>query len=346
MKRESDDPVMQALLYPLDHGLVPRVDGSVLLVNPINVAGLAGLAAPDRTAIWQWWRGPADSLATAGYAVSPEPPAQGDFSLTALRVPQQRDDALFLLAFLWSRLRAGGMLMAAAGNDAGGRRLMDDLSPYLPGVQSASKHKSRIVWAMRDGATARALPADWLVGGTPRQHPATGFWTRPGLFSWDRIDAGTAMLLPFLATGLSGVVADLGCGMGVIADHVLATSPAVEKIICIDADARAVDAARKNLADRHPARAVEYHWADLSQDFVHPPVDHVVMNPPFHAEKITAINLGRAFIGNAARILRPGGTLTMVANAHLPYEDILAEKFASITRLHQAGGFKIMRAKR
>lgn len=346
MKRESNDPVMQALLHPIDRGLVPRVDGPILLVNAMLAPGLDHIAVPDRAAVWQWWRGAADSLIAAGYDVSFEPPVQNDAALALLRVPQQREDALFLLAFVWSRLRPGGLLIAAAGNDAGGRRLMDDLSPHLPGVQSASKHKSRIVWAKRDTATAHALPADWLAGGVLRKHPVTGLWTRPGLFSWDRIDVGTATLLPLLPTGLTGIVADLGCGLGVIADHVLTTSPAVEKIICIDADARAIDAARKNLSTRHPSRVAEYHWADLSQQFTHGPVDHIVMNPPFHAEKATAIDLGRAFIGNAAGLLRSGGTLTMVANAHLPYEDILAEKFVSISRPHQGGGFKIIRAQR
>ena len=52
-----------------------------------------------------------------------------------------------------------------------------------------------------------------------------GLWSQPGVFSWNRIDPGSALLAQTLPA-LSGKGADFGCGVGYLAHTVLA-SPAV-----------------------------------------------------------------------------------------------------------------------
>jgi 16S rRNA (guanine1207-N2)-methyltransferase len=51
--------------------------------------------------------------------------------------------------------------------------------------------------------------------------------------------------------------------------------------------------------------------------------DAIVMNPPFHRGQDTRVDVGRAFIHAAARALRRGGGLYLVANRQLPYEGVL-----------------------
>ena len=61
-----------------------------------------------------------------------------------------------------------------------------------------------------------------IAEGAPRFVDEIGFWSQPGVFSWDRIDPGSALLLVHLPA-LSGRGADLGCGIGVLARSVLAS---------------------------------------------------------------------------------------------------------------------------
>lgn len=333
---------MQALAYPFERDLAIFPAGPVLLVNALPCPGPWD---PSNTTIWQYWKGAVGAFAEKGFTILSDAPqgSGGKYAGVFLRLPRQREDARFMMDSAWAVLEPGGLFMVAAANDSGGARLEKDLSPYLPDFQSAVKHKCRIVWCQKG---AQNFPDSWLTAGAMQLHPALGLWTQPGLFSWDHVDSATNLLLPHIPSGLTGSVADLGCGAGAIADHVLRTSPLVQKMFCLDADARAVAACSKNMAERHPGRNVVCDWVDLSRDYKTDPVDVVVMNPPFHAEKMQAIALGQSFIKNAGAMLCPDGSLFMVANAHLPYEDMLGQNFQSCDKLHEGQGFKIFHAKR
>lgn len=340
----NDDPAMMALLYPLQTGLViPAMP--VLAVNAVPIPGMAAILPPGQTHICQWWAGPARALEGTGYPVDN---AFGDltYPLVLLRAPRQVEEARFLLARCWAAVAPGGAMIVAAANDAGGRRLVDYIAPHAAGFSEWSKHKCRIVaLSNKAGAT---FPPHWLEQGDWQVQAATGLRTRPGLFSWDRVDPATALLLRVMdITDLSGAGADLGCGIGVIADHVLTHGAKVQSILCADADARAIEAAAYNLRTRHPARKASTLWADLSHGALpQRGLDFIVTNPPFHSEKKQAVALGCSFITLAARALRRGGVLWMVANAHLPYEEILQKDFSSFSCITREGGFKILRAVR
>ena len=74
--------------------------------------------------------------------------------------------------------------------------------------------------------------------------------------------------------------------------------------------------------------------------------DTVVMNPPFHSGRSGNPDLGRAFIINSARNLRPKGDLWMVANRHLPYEKILNQFFENVSEILGNSTFKLFQASR
>ncbi len=140
----------------------------------------------------------------------------------------------------------------------------------------------------------------------------------------------------------SGRGADLGCGIGVLAHGVL-TSPAVESLALVDIDRRAIEVARRNVADPR----VSFHWDDVADG--EPPLadlDFVVMNPPFHDTGVEDKRLGQQFIRRASQILRKGGVCWLVANRHLPYEKALAEHFAKVRLAQEANGFKVFEATR
>jgi 16S rRNA (guanine1207-N2)-methyltransferase len=137
-------------------------------------------------------------------------------------------------------------------------------------------------------------------------------------------------------------VADFGCGWGFLTRHVLATCPPITKIDGIDAEHRAVEAARANIPD---PRAT-FHWLDLINEAAPATYDAIVCNPPFHAGRAAEPALGQGFITVAARALKPGGRFYMVANRGLPYEPLLKANFASFETLADNNKFRVTRAVR
>ncbi|WP_293481741.1 class I SAM-dependent methyltransferase [Phenylobacterium sp.] len=234
-------------------------------------------------------------------------------------------------------LRPGGVLTALAPKDKGGSRLRKSLEAFGVTVAEDARRHHRFCRVVRPQAVVGLEAA--IAAGAPRIVPALGFWSQPGVFSWDRLDPGSALLLQALPP-LAGEGADLGCGVGVLAARVLA-SPAVTRLTGVELDRRAVECARRNLDDPR----VTLRWADARQAGLEG-LDFVVMNPPFHDGGAEDRDLGVAFVRAAAAMLRKGGTCWLVANRHLPYEAPLREAFASVDVRAEGGGYKVFEARR
>ena len=147
-----------------------------------------------------------------------------------------------------------------------------------------------------------------------------GLVTRVGVFSAEKVDAGSAALAEALPDHLGPNVVDLGAGWGWLSREILKRE-SVETLTLIEADRVALDCARENLKDER----ARFIWGDATQPRAR--FDTVVMNPPFHQGRSGEPALGQAFIRTAAASLTPRGALWMVANRHLPYEDTLRAHF-------------------
>ena len=170
--------------------------------------------------------------------------------------------------------------------------------------------------------------------GDPRQlRKVDDFVTCPGLFSWDRLDAGSFLLLQALPA-LRGAVADFGCGPGLFARHLEGYS----QLDLIDVDSRAVAAATANCPNSRGFCLDLVHEA-APQDY-----DFILLNPPFHGQGAESRQLGQALVGRAVAHLKPEGQLWMVSNSHLDYRpqlESLAHQVISDER-----GFRIMMAEK
>jgi 16S rRNA (guanine1207-N2)-methyltransferase len=235
-------------------------------------------------------------------------------------------------------LKPGAPLLAFAPKDKGGGRLRKALEAFGCTVGEDARRHHRFCHAARPDAPAGLAEA--IAAGGPRLSRTLGVWTQPGVFSWDRVDPGSARLMQLLPP-LSGRGGDLGCGLGLLAQRVLA-SPAVTALACIDIDRRAVECARRNLDDPR----VDLAWADVRQATAGDDLDFVVMNPPFHDGGVEDRRLGVAFVEKAAAMLRRGGVCWLVANRHLPYEQALSTAFESFAVRDDGQGYKVIEARR
>lgn len=269
-----------------------------------------------------------------------------DESLCAVTVlaPPGTQERAFVLVHAMRTLKPGAGFTVLAPKAAGGTRLMKELAALgAECLADNPKAHYRIV----TGQAPRTAPEDgqlWprvMALSGPQLCAKTGLWTQPGVFSWNRLDPGTALLLSHLPP-LAGRGADYGCGIGHLAIKALASAK-VSALICADVDRRAVEAARRNIND--PRTSIV--WADaVSGGLDATGLDFVVMNPPFHDGGAEDRALGQAFARAAATALRPGGRCWLVANRHLPYEAVLADSFTSVAMRAQANGFKVFEAVR
>jgi 16S rRNA (guanine1207-N2)-methyltransferase len=342
----APNAALAALFVPFESAeLRLPADGRVLFLRARAGVRLREMAQPG----WlceQSFMPFADELGRNGLHVG-EPAADEVFPLVLVLPPRQRDEARALFARALRHTAPGGTLLASMPNTEGAKSGEADLAKLTGAAQHLSKHKCRVFWSTPNAAGMdQALLADWLTLDAPRAI-VDGYVSRPGLFAWDRIDRASALLAAHLPDDLHGRVADLGAGYGYLASQVIARCPRVSTIDLYEAEARALEPARVNLAraQRECGRelSVAVHWHDVTRGLPQR-YDAIVSNPPFHQGRADLPELGRAFITSAADALQSDGRLWLVANQHLPYEAILTTRFREVRSVVVQEGFKVIEA--
>ena len=336
--------MLDTLFLPIDSGAIawPK-RGRVLFLRARAGFGLHGCAA-DLLICEQTFKPDAIGLERAGFTQTAATAER--FALVMLLPPRSRDEARALFAQAVQRAVPGATIVACVANNQGARSLQDDLERLLGSVTSSSKNKCRVFWSDVNAAKLdRAVLAEWAALDQPRAIAGTTLMSRAGVFSADAIDSASRLLVEHLPDDLAGRAADLGAGCGYLAIELLARNRGITAIDLYEAEARALDVARLNLANTHPAIAVGYHWHDVGSGLPQR-YDVIVSNPPFHQGRADAPDLGRAFIVAAAQALNPRGTLWLVANRHLPYEAVLAANFSEVLVVVERDGFKVIKARK
>lgn len=332
-----NDPIYETLVLPIEDGTVALPDDGALFLRART--GFPSLPTAQ-VLCEQSFRPAYDALIRSGFTLR-DPNDGRAFGLTLVLPQRQRDENRALLARAVMSTRDGGIVMAAQSNTQGAKTFENELEALAGNVTSLSKNKCRVFWARIDQSQVDSdLLEAWLANDAPHRNDA-GYLSRPGLFAWDRIDAGSQKLIDHLPADLSGRAADLGAGFGYLADAALKRCPKLTHIDLYEAEQRALDLARENLAE-YGDRA-QFLWADVTRG-VTGDYDVIISNPPFHVDREDRSDIGQAFIRAAAGALKSGGQLFMVANRHLPYEDTLKAAFKSVKMLADTGGYKIIQA--
>ncbi|UWQ28051.1 class I SAM-dependent methyltransferase [Leisingera sp. M523] len=311
-------------------GFAVPSEGRIAVFHPRSDHDLSALPK-EQLLIVQPLRPDHDHFAALGYACTPA--LEADEALAAAVVFIPRAKALARMLIAQAAAATQGQVLIDGVKTEGIDSVLKDLRKRCEPSVPVSKAHGKVFWI--DGGTDLS---EWLPT-EPQQ--VEGFSTAPGVFSADGIDPASRMLAAALPQKLGRCVADLGAGWGYLSAEVLKRE-SVEELHLAEADYHALACARQNVAD---SRA-QFHWADARTWKAPGTVNTVVMNPPFHTGRTAEPSLGQAFIGAAAAMLAPSGSLWMVANRHLPYEVALGERFAQVREEGGDNRFKILHAAR
>jgi 16S rRNA (guanine1207-N2)-methyltransferase len=287
----------------------------------------------ERIVAVQPWRAAARGLGAVGVAVRPEADVTG--AALAVCLPEgQRDAARAQVGAAAATLGEGGVLLVSVPNLSGAAWMEKRVREVCADVRTESRRHCRV---LRVGDPA-ALAA-WAGLDAPRPVLDGRFISRPGLFSWDEVDPGSALLAKHAVGRVGGRVADAGAGWGWLSRQLL-DGGGIGALDLLEADARALALAVRNTAGA--SVPVTPRWCDVTDEHPVTGLDAVVTNPPFHEAGRTDPKFGISFLAGAAKLLRPGGELWLVANARLPYEVPLRAMASQVRAVATEGGYKVL----
>jgi len=274
--------------------------------------------------------------------------------VVTIRIPTGKLALLQLLADAFAILRVGGQCCIAGATNEGSKSAATQLKALFGNATVLGTESGcRAVMAIKRLPT----PVDASVIGnaylqhdaflpidvTLRGHPLQLF-SRPGVFSWEHLDEATAILADVMQVAPGDDVLDLGCGSGALG-LTAARLTGTGRVCLVDIDSEAVRCAERSVAlaglTNCDVRASDVAAAVRDLRF-----DVVVTNPPFHVGKATDLDVPTQFILDAHAVLKPGGSLQLVANRTLPYERIVHQCFGNLTTLHDGPRFKVLSARR
>ena len=303
-------------------------DNEVIFFNPETPSHCSPFSL-DKLVTYQTFFPVVDQLEKTGIKCV-QSISQQKFNLAIISIPNSKKLARHLI-YLATKAVPEGLIIVDGDKSNGIESMIRDLKKHTKIIEVVSKAHGRIAWF--------ETPADLETYKDFPLQIEDGFETQAGVFSSDGVDPASKLLIQLLPRDLTGVGADLGGGWGYLSAKVLKTN-SIRELHFIEADFTAINLAKNNLNDKR----VKFYWCDALKWRAPKLLDFIIMNPPFHHLGRAIPTLGVDFIKVASRNLKKSGTLWMVANRHLPYEDAIHRHFSSFSELSGSKKFKVIRA--
>lgn len=347
LRRVPEDPTLRAWdaadLYALDHLEEHAERGArIVLVNDGFGALACALADRERTS----WSDSElarralrvneqrNAITDAAYWRFADVDVDGTFDVAVVKVPRERSLLDYQLARLRPHLREDALVIGAGMTRHVHSSTIAAFERWIgPSPTTPARRKARLILSRAQAPIA--LPPEPLRFDVPKE--GLRCVAHAGVFAQKQLDAGTALLLrhlPERANGGDGlVIADVGCGCGVLAATAARRNPKAT-VIAADESSLAVLSARETFAASAlpPARFLRTdgldHVAEAS-------VDLVLSNPPQHQHAVTSQVLLERVLDETHRVLRAQGEVWMVANRHVNLNVALHQYFERVRIVEQ-----------
>lgn len=282
----------------------------------------------------------------ADISVLPEQTAA--FDVVVIELPKGRKLARRWLVEAFTALRPGGMLYLAGPGDEGIQPVTNDMEALFGNaVRIGFKQRNRIASATKpadneslpDWATEPGVaPGTWHEFTAQIENATFRLSSLPGTFAYDKVDEGTQLLLKHLSVPQHARVLDVGCGYGLIG--LVAERRGAMQVDMVDVNTLAIAAARENI--RRNGCTNSRALVSDGLHMVHEQYDLVVSNPPFHVGKSIDYDIAHALIADARRVLVPDGTLLIVANVFIRYEELMRSTFKKVDCVAENGQYRVL----
>ena len=163
------------------------------------------------------------------------------------------------------------------------------------------------------------------------------FFTSPGVFSKNKVDKGTSLLINGCIIKKKWKILDLGCGYGAVG-IAIANFFSDSHVAMVDINRRAVKLAKMNIESNKVENAKVFFsdvYSKLKEKF-----DTIIVNPPQRAGKELCFKI----IEESKNYLNKGGLLQLVARHNKggkTLEKKMEEVFGNVKDIAKKGGYRV-----
>lgn len=282
--------------------------------------------------------------------IDPLAPLPERVDVAVVKVPKAAALLDHHLASLAPVLHEGSVVVGAGMTRHVHTSTVDAFARWIgPTPTTRAVRKARLLLATID-PTLPVRPSAWPhdVTVTPLEGAPLTMVANAGVFSAERLDAGTALLLSALPEpGAHDKAVDLGCGTGVVGAVLARHDPDVE-VTFVDDSALALASARATWERAHGDRPAGFVHGNALCDPSPIEADLILVNPPFHRDHSVGDETAWRMFSEAREVLPRGGELLVVGNRHLPHHAKLAKIFGKphVEVATSDPGYVVLRATR
>jgi 16S rRNA (guanine1207-N2)-methyltransferase len=266
------------------------------------------------------------------------------------RVSKEKPIVHHLLNQAWRCLKPGGQLLLAGYKNEGTKTYIEKIAKLFGSAKNIEKNGPVYSSALNKYAEYNAAQllddSDYNQQRPIALDSGLQLLSKPGLFGWNKVDSGSALLIEQLQqlTPLAQPPTsclDLGCGYGYLTIAAANTEfgKNIHHWVLTDNNAAALQIARQNLL--HNGLTGDVIAADAGKGIA-AKVDLLLCNPPFHQGFGIDGDLTDKFLASAKHRLTPQGFALFVVNQFIPLERKAAPLFSQINVVMNNGSFKVV----
>lgn len=273
-----------------------------------------------------------------------------EFNRAYFYIPKEKPVLNTLLNQCAQWLPVGGKVFIVGEKNQGIKSVAKNALPFF--ADATTEKHSDLYLVTLTKSKALAADAHFLDDKNYRVFRSIGdvgaltIASKPGLFGWDKIDAGSKLLINVLTDLLSefdtqnDCVLDLGCGYGYLT--LAAANLGFHQLHATDNNAAALLAVHENSRINNLAIKA---WPDDIASQAEAPYPLVLCNPPFHQGYEHSKDLSQRFMQALGRLTATHGTALVVVNQFIKLEKLAASYFRSIERVAGDKSFSVYRLK-
>ncbi len=273
--------------------------------------------------------------------------ADNSYDRVIYRVSKEKPVVHHIINQAFRILKTDGQLIIAGDKNEGIKSYIDKAKKLFAGQCNAKKVEGdtwRAELTRPDTEGSKLLDDKRYTELRPEaRDDQFEYWSKPGVYGWNKIDKGSAYLIEHLDQFLMMMpeppkqILDLGCGYGYLS---LNASHLDIPITATDNNAAAIAACERNF-NRYPVNGQVVAAdcaANISRKF-----DLILCNPPFHAGFDVEGDLTDRFLQAAHDHLSDSGIACFVTNLHIPLERKAQKLFHQVEIFASNSNFKLTR---